>query len=75
MGAVEKINFLPMNPEELAKLKKFLETTSEFMDVDIRATEVTSVQVMVDADRPDVVTVVRKIALSENRKRKEAGAG
>lgn len=75
MATIKKINFLPMTPDELEKLKKFLATTSEFMDVDIRTVEVTSVQVLVDADRPDVVTIVNKVALSENKKRKETGAG
>lgn len=75
MATIKKINFLPMAPEELEKLKQFLKTTSEFMDVDIRTVEVTSVQVLVDADRPDVVTIVNKVALSENRKRKEPRTG
>jgi len=75
MAAVKKINFLPMEPEALKKLKQFLATTGEFMDVEIKTVEVTTVQVQVEADRPDVITIVNKIALSENRKRKEAEAG
>ena len=65
---VKKIKFPSMEPQDLAKLKKFLSTTSEFM-------EVTTVEAQIDAERVDVATILSKVAANETRKQKAAQAG
>ena len=72
---VKKIKFPSREPQDLAKLKKFLSTTSEFMEVSIRIVEVTTVEAQIDAERVDVATILSKVAANETRKQKAAQAG
>jgi hypothetical protein len=69
---VKKIQFPAMEPAELAKLTKFLETTGQFMEVGIRVVEVTTVTAIVDAERADVVTILNKVAANEKIKQKKS---
>lgn len=66
--SVKKIQFPAMEPEALAKLTQFLETTGEFMGVGIRVVEVTTVQAIVDSERADVITILNKVAMNEKKK-------
>ncbi len=68
--ATRCVDFPPVANTEKIKLKQFLKTTSEFMDVDFEVEEVTIIRVTVDANRPDVLTIINKVAVNEKRKQK-----
>ena len=67
------VDFPPVENTEKIKLQRFLKTTSEFMDVDFEIEEVTIIRVTVDADRPDVITMISKVASNEKRKQSNGG--
>ncbi len=67
---VKCVDFPPVGNTEKIKLQRFLKTTSEFMEVEFEVEEVTMLRVIVDADRPDVVTIISKVAANEKRKQK-----
>ena len=68
----KKIDFPAVGPTDKVKLTRFFETIGEFMETDIEVTEVTTMQVVVDASRSDVVTIISKVAANEKRKAKES---
>lgn len=68
---MKKIQFPPVDVQEEAKLKRFLTTVSEFMNIDIDIREVKIIEVLVGDDtRQDVITVLSKIAASQKDKSK-----
>jgi hypothetical protein len=69
---IKKVLFPPVGPEEEAKLTRFLNTTGEFMDVALAVKKVTIIEVQVNAERADVVTVLSKIAAAEKKKLESA---
>lgn len=63
------ITLPPLTAEQEAKLKRFFETTSEFMDTEIKITTRTIMVVEPPEDRPDVAIVVQKAVASLSRKK------
>jgi len=70
-NGVVRVDYPPMDAKEEAKLKRFLETASEFMNAEIDTELMTVVVAKVDADRKDVVTVLTKIQAAQKKKVKE----
>ena len=73
----KSIDFPLLGATEEAKLKRFLETASEFMDAEIETELMTVVVAKVDESRKDVVTVLTRVQaaqkkkiLAENKKKK-----
>ena len=64
----KQIVFPPMDAQEEAKFRRFLTTTGEFMGVELESELMTVITVKVPGDRPDVVTVMNKLAAA-NKKR------
>ena len=56
------ITLPPLTVEQEAKLKRFFETTGEFMNAEIKVSTRTIMVVEPPEDRPDVRVVVQKIA-------------
>ena len=68
----KNIDFPPVGPTDKVKLTRFFETIGEFMETDIEVEEVTTMRVKVNASRPDVITMINKVASNERRKEKES---
>ena len=62
MPNIKVIDFPPTNPEGEAKLKRFLETTAEFMHADIQVETAIVLIAKIPANRSDVYTVLSRIA-------------
>lgn len=58
------ITLPPLTTEQEAKLKRFFETTGEFMNADIKVSTRTIMVVEPPDDRPDVKVVVQKVIAS-----------
>jgi len=68
---IKRIEFPPMDAQEQAKLKRFLETTSEFMGADVETETMTVVVAKVDVERKDIVTVLSRVQAAQVKKQKE----
>ena len=68
---IKRIEFPPMDPAEQAKLKRFLETTAEFMGSDFETELMTVVVCKVDVDRKDVVNVLTRVQAAQIKIRKQ----
>lgn len=62
------VQFPPADQESKKKLTAFLENVSEFMAAPIKITKVTIIQAEVIGDRPDVMTILNKVAEREKKK-------
>jgi len=58
---MKTITFPHTDPAGEAKLKRFLETLSDFMNVSVSTKSVIVLAVEVPEDRPDVITVIDRI--------------
>ena len=68
---IKRIEFPPMDAVEQAKLKRFLETTGEFMGSDFETELMTVVVCKVDVDRKDVINVLSRVQAAQIKIRKE----
>ena len=70
-NGIKRIEFPPMDAQEQAKLKRFLETTSEFMGADVETETMTVIVAKVDAERKDIVTVLSRVQAAQVKKQRE----
>ena len=68
---MKRIEFPSMNSADQAKLKRFLETASEFMYADVETELMTIVVAKVDVERKDVINVLTRVQAAQIKKRKE----
>jgi hypothetical protein len=70
---IKRIEFPAMDPTEQAKLKRFLETTAEFMGSDFETELMTVMVCKVDVDRKDVINVLTRVQTAQIKMRKQEG--
>ena len=63
------ITLPPLTAEQEAKLKRFFDTTGEFMNADIKVSTKTIMVVETPDDRQDVTIVVQKVVASLGKKK------
>lgn len=64
LDMTKTITLPPLTVEQEARLKRFFETTGEFMNAEIKVSTRSIMVVDLPEDRPDVTTVVQKIVAS-----------
>ena len=68
---MKRIEFPSMDSQEQAKLKRFLETASDFMNADVETELMTIVVAKVDVARKDVIVMLTKVQAAQIKSRKE----
>ncbi|OGD40088.1 MAG: hypothetical protein A2V45_08175 [Candidatus Aminicenantes bacterium RBG_19FT_COMBO_58_17] len=64
------VQFPPLSEAEAAKIANLVKTMSEFMDTDLKLTEVRVLAIEYDADRIDVGQVISKIAAAKKAQKR-----
>lgn len=65
---MKTITFPSTDPAGEAKLKRFLDTLSEFMDVEVVTKSVIQIGVDVPDERQDVITVLQRLSKAYTKK-------